>query len=285
MNLSTPILDIINNQWMLLNEIIYNNKLIRKILHDIIKIIDFLDIIINQLIDKKYPIEINCNNLRVERQNYNDQLIIKGINMNDIQFIIQNCNKKKLNKLLILLNMSHVELMIKCNDKNFTILLSQLISINSSRQGSKDESYILKICNQTSHKYGITIQNLPNNAHRPCNNGKIINIDEYKNMKKHDCLKSFDARISGKINGWIFAKMTFGSGGHQDNVFDETHILCDWVVKHEYNDLLFVILIDTNLVKQLNELKNRYDKKNLLIVNHIELQQYFIDNFNLISFD
>ena len=41
-------------------------------------------------------------------------------------------------------------------------------------------------------------------------------------------------------------------------------------------------LIDTDLVKLFNELKNNYRKENLLIVNHFELQQYFACQFDII---
>jgi len=39
-------------------------------------------------------------------------------------------------------------------------------------------------------------------------------------------LKSFDAKISGIINGWIFAKITYTNGGHQDNVFVRSSSIC-----------------------------------------------------------
>ena len=81
--------------------------------------------------------------------------------------------------------------------------------------------------------------------------GKIVNKLEYdtQNLQKHDCLKSFDAKISGKCKGWLFAKMTYDSGGHQDNVFEETYQMCEWFVKYGIKEELYVILIDTNLDK------------------------------------
>lgn len=172
--------------------------------------------------------------------------------------------------------MTDEELLCKCNDECFAILLSSRISINASRQGTKDEEYILSKCNITTSLVGVYISNLSNNAYRPSREGKIIELSEYKKMKKHECLKSFDGKISGKINGWIFAKITFDSGGHQDNVFDEAHQMCRWVIANGDINLLFVILIDTDLKKRFGELKNTYDSKNLLITDHIGLQNYIL---------
>ena len=77
------------------------------------------------------------------------------------------------------------------------------------------------------------------------------------------------------------AKVCYGSGGHQDNVFEEMYNYCEWVDKY-YNDTnneeLFVCLIDTDLTRQFDELKNKYSHiKNLLIVNHVDFQHYLFD--------
>lgn len=224
-------------------------------------------------------IYIDCKNLREERQIDNNNIVLLYIKKKDIQLVRNNCNQKELNRVLKQLNMSDEELLCKCEDDDFARLLSGRISINASRQGAKDEAYVLFKCNITSSSVGIFISNLSNNQYRPSRDGKIINISEYKKMKKHDCLKSFDGRISGKINGWLFAKITFSSGGHQDNVFDEAHQMCRWVIKYSESNLLFVILIDTDLKKQFDNLKNTYSNPNLLITNHIGLQEYFINNF------
>ena len=37
-------------------------------------------------------------------------------------------------------------------------------------------------------------------------NGCIIDSNDFKTTPKSECLKSFDGKISGKVNGWIFAK-------------------------------------------------------------------------------
>jgi hypothetical protein len=175
--------------------------------------------------------------------------------------------------------MSEEMLLRKCDDDDFALLLSGRISINASRQGTKDELYILYKCNITTSLFGVYINILSNNEYRPTRKGKIINAIEYRKMKKHECLKSFDGRISGKINGWIFAKITLSSGGHQDNVFSEAHEMCRWCIEYGNIDLLFVILIDTDLKKEFDLLQKEYQIKNLLITNHIGLQEYIINNF------
>lgn len=92
-------------------------------------------------------------------------------------------------------------------------------------------------------------------------------------------MKSFDAKISGKCNGWIFAKMTYSHGGHQDNVFEEAHHMCEWILKFGNVKDIYVILIDTDLNKEFNELKVKYHKNNLFVGNHIELQKHFIEKY------
>ena len=233
------------------------------------------------------PIKIDCKNLREERQKENNKILlelIKGKNKNQI---LLNCNKKELDRILIELSISFDMLLDKCNNSSdtnlyFAKLLSRQISKNASRQGTKDEAYILDKCNITSQKMGITIDNLPTTAFRPTKLGKIVNKLEYdtQNLQKHDCLKSFDAKISGKCKGWLFAKMTYDSGGHQDNVFEETYQMCEWFVKYGDKDELYVILIDTNLDKYFMEIKNKFHKNNLIVVNHIEFQEYLIANYS-----
>ena len=74
-----------------------------------------------------------------------------------------------------------------------------------------------------------------------------------------------------------------GSGGHQDNVFEEMDTMCNWwkeFKKKENTDDILVILIDTDLTSKFNRLKNKYsDIANIKVCNHIGLQQYIIDTF------
>jgi hypothetical protein len=84
----------------------------------------------------------------------------------------------------------------------------------------------------------------------------IISNEWYKRKKilKSNCLKSFDAKINGKVSGWIFCKTVYNHGGHQDNVFMEAHNFADWVVKFKKTDKsIYIILIDTDLTKELED--------------------------------
>jgi hypothetical protein len=79
----------------------------------------------------------------------------------------------------------------------------------------------------------------------------------------------------------MFAKIVYGNGGHQDNVFDEANNLCEWIVKfHKNTDLLFVLIIDTNLLIKFNKLKDNYKEiTNIIISNHFDFQNYIISNY------
>ena len=142
------------------------------------------------------------------------------------------------------------------------------IAKNASRQCVNDEEIQIEPLNLTSQNLGINI--VKQTKFRPCKNGTIIDSNT-----KTDCLKSFDGKISGKINGWLFAKIVLGEGGHQDNVYDEVYNLCEWIIKYnslKHNDL-FIILIDTNLIIKLDELTKKYtDVNNIIIGNHITIQ-------------
>ena len=132
----------------------------------------------------------------------------------------------------------------------------------------------------------IKISNLANNTFRPTKSGKLVSKDEYKQLKlkKRDCLKSFDAQISGKVNGWIFAKITYSNGGFQDSVFHEADYYVEWIKKYEESEKkndIYAIIIDTNLEKPLNELKEKFkDLENVFIGSHFEFQEHMIKKYN-----
>jgi hypothetical protein len=232
------------------------------------------------------PLAVNCKNLRVDRQNKNDINVLESILSENIteKKLKECCNNKEYERTLNDLSLSFNELKLKCVDDNlFAKLFARHVSINSSRQGTKDETYILDICNITAKKLGIEIINLPNTEYRPTKDGNIIDKNTYnKNKyKKNDCLKSFDGKIKKdeKVIGWIFAKITFTNGGHQDNVFEEAHQFAEWSIKYGKEDEIYVLLIDTDLEKQFNELNEKYHKNNILVVNHVDFQKYLIDKY------
>ena len=84
----------------------------------------------------------------------------------------------------------------------------------------------------------------------------MINTDiKKRNIDLSECLKSFDGKITGLISGWIFAKIVIGSGGHQDNVFEEANNLCEWIIKFSDINDIYIILIDTDLKIKFDKLK------------------------------
>lgn len=223
------------------------------------------------------PIEIDIFSIRDNRQNKNNLLAIESIKERNLT---KNINIEEYKRVLIELNITECDLLEECkNNINFTKLLAGRISINASRQGSKDENLQLDICKTTFSKCDINLNNLSSTSFRPTKNGEILNKKELKNrkIKKDDCLKSFDAQLNGNINGWIFAKIVIGNGGHQDNVFEEAYTFCEWVVKYGNKLELYIVLIDTNLIEKYNNIITKYEKySNLLIGNHIKVQQYII---------
>lgn len=232
---------------------------------------------------KKNPRVLDFKNIRESRQKETNQIIIHNI-INDIP-IDEFINPIEFGRVideLSSIGITKHEIFIKCkNDNVFATVLAGRIAKKTSRQGSNDEKLQIDVCNQIATNYGINIENLSATAFRPTKNGNILSEKELKssNIRKDLCLKSFDAKISGKINGWVFAKVVYGKGGHQDNVFEEADHLCDWITKYKKNEI-YVILIDTDLTQKFDTLKTKYSNiDGLLIMNHVEFQQYIIDNY------
>lgn len=227
-------------------------------------------------------IVLDCKDLRVDRQKSNNKKTLEALlhpatTEKQLKAI---SNDKEFDRTLEDLKFTFEQFTLKCReDHAFAVMAARLISMNASRQGTKDEDFVLTTCNETIKQFGVEITNIPNTEARPTKCGKILTNKEFKKseLKKNDCLKSFDARITGKVQGWIFAKITFTNGGHQDNVFEEAHSMGEWFVNYGKPTELYVLLIDTDLIAQFNELHEKYHKNNILVVNHVDLQKYFID--------
>lgn len=230
-------------------------------------------------------VKIDFEKNRKNRQTTNDTIIYDSIKSNNILLFNENINQRALERILAKFKLNSVDQLIKkCNDNNdLCIAISMLISKNSSRQSTKDEIKQINICNTIGEKYNIKIENLNVNELRPTKNGEIINQKEMKknNIKKDDCLKSFDAKISGNISGYITAKVVYGNGGHQDNVFEEIDTIADWWKQYKnLSEEKLVVLIDTNLTSKFLRLKVKYsDVDNILFTNHYDFQLYMIENY------
>jgi hypothetical protein len=227
------------------------------------------------------PIKLDILNLRQERQAKNDKLCLKSLNKKDLS---KNINMKAFKIVLKILDLTACQIFDKCEkDACFSKLLASKVSISASRQGIKDEILQINCCNTTSSKFGIFFNKLDSKEFRPSKNGGIVSSTQIKhlNISKNDCLKSFDAKIDGKINGWLFAKIVIGNGGHQDNVFEEASQICEWVQNFGCEKELYVVLIDTDNLTKLQKLQEKFQTVNLLVGNHITVQNYFIKNYSL----
>lgn len=233
---------------------------------------------------KDLIIKKDFKNIRKVRQENNNNIVYENLKNNQLEELNKNINIKEYERVLKDLNISEKDLINKCRDDNlFCKLVSRSISKLSSRQGCKDESEQLKICNTIAKEVGILIKNLSPTEFRPTNFGEILSGKEIKQKEitLDNCLKSFDAKILGKMKGYITAKVSFGNGGHQDNVFDEIDTISMWWLEHKSNsDEVLVVLVDTNLIKEFNILKKKYEKvNNIMWFNHIEFQEYIIDKY------
>ena len=75
----------------------------------------------------------------------------------------------------------------------------------------------------------------------------------------------------------MFAKVAFGEGGHQDNVFSEAHEFVEWADKYGKDDELYIVLVHTDLNLKFAELKAKPTKRNILVCDHVEFQRFVID--------
>lgn len=228
------------------------------------------------------PIRMDFQQIRKQRQRETNARIIQHILKSNYTELIPYINEMELVRVLEETGLERDALFQECKKNDILItVLSGRIAKNSTRQGSKDEHVQLDVCNRFANQFGVNIENLSAFAFRPTKDGRIVSAAEIKSqkIKKDECLKSFDGRITGRLEGWIFAKVVFGSGGHQDNVFEEADTLCEWVRKYGESTSAFVVLIDTDLCTKFSVLKIKYkDVANLHIVNHIEFQEY-ISNY------
>jgi hypothetical protein len=230
------------------------------------------------------PIEQNFKDIRNVRQTNNNKIVYESLREGNLKKLYENINYKEYERTRDDLEITEEDFVSKCKDDNwFARLASRFISKNASRQGGKDETEQLKTCNLTAEKCGVLIENLTATALRPTKYGSIVSKQEMRKKKisKDCCLKSFDAKISGKIDGLISAKVAYGSGGHQDNVFEELDTLAEWWKKYKSGSKkLLVILIDTDLINKTTTIKKKYSSvNNVKLFNHIEFQQYMISEY------
>ena len=122
---------------------------------------------------------------RKNRQKNNINLILDSIKCNNISRFHQNINNEKLTQMLNTLEISFEYLWEKCReDLDYAKITSLHLAKNSSRQGTKDETFQLDICNKVAQPCGINIEKLSTTALRATKDGKIITNGEAKNISK-----------------------------------------------------------------------------------------------------
>jgi len=221
----------------------------------------------------------DLSNIRTTRQFKTNTLLADAIaHSSEItdKDLKQLINFKSLDRLAELLDNDREYIYEKCkSDYEYALTVAHGTAILASRQGSKDESFVLDEINRVSRGYGIYVQSLNNQDLRPTKDGRLLNKAEFKEsgLDKLECLKSIDGVINGNVEGYIFAKICFGEGGHQDNVFHEAAHFADWAEQYGEEGKVYVILIDTDLTSKFDRLKFNYDSDTIWVVDHVEFQQ------------
>ena len=233
---------------------------------------------------KPNPIEQNFKDIRLARQTNNNKNVYESLRNGNQKTLYENINQIEYKRTLVDVELTEADFVLKCrDDEKFAKLAASHISKNASKQCSKDEIEQLRTCNITAEKCGISINILTSTELRPTKDGSIVSNDEMKKKKiqKDCCLKSFDAKLSGNISGYISAKVTYGSGGHQDNVFEEMETLAEWWKKYKFElEEILIILIDTDLITKFTTLKEKFrNVNNVKVFNHIEFQHYMISTY------
>jgi len=235
----------------------------------------------NSIENCKKNISLQTIKKRNERQEHNNELAYNSIKLNLKHSNNNNINNKALIRLLKYTKYNNLDEIIKDknnHEENIIKLVSLYISKNASRQGMKDEKLQLENINNL-HEYDITI--IKDGKQKPIKGGGI----RKSKLKQSDELKSIDFIIKYKTNeiGYITAKVSSGSGGHQDNVLEEITQFCDWSLIQQKNDKerkVYIVLYDSmNTSKLFNDIIKKYKNTNLILTNTSNFKINFLNWF------
>lgn len=222
--------------------------------------------------------QVDVSNLRNERQKYNNFVIAQELYNNSPSYsqLEKIANIKAVDRMLDELDFSYDDLLTECaNSIIFSKTVAIAISKTASRQGKKDESFIIDGVAAEMSKYEYKIRSCGVNEFRPCKSGEILTkkeFDEQSLNKDIDALKSVDGIFNGPKSGYIFAKIVIGAGGHQDNVLHEMNQYIEWAKEFGQKDKIYVMLIDGEEFATLKEKQT----DNIWVVNHVEFQERLI---------
>lgn len=232
---------------------------------------------------RPHIMNVNFPEEKIQRQYRNDEFARQCIITRRVTNVV---SVTEISKYIENTGMTGTEIFDKCRtDKMFMDSIIQMLSINASHQWIEDRDMQLNACNATAIDCGITLEKLKRNAYCPTKYHGIASVAkrDRNDIPPADCLKAFDARISGKVSGWVFANVAFHSSKHRDKVFNEAEALCNWVKdigSTLYMHDMFVVLIDTYDTKTLHRLKRTYrNVPELIIGNHRDIQRYFIEYY------
>ncbi len=227
-----------------------------------------------------HPIQIDIIKLRIDRQSATNSQLVEALKSGDTARIRCFANEKEPERYLREQNLSFDIIVEKCkSDEIYANLLATYIAKNSTKQCDLDETEQIRVCNETASKFGIYVNKLKKDEYRPMKTeGRIVDKETCKAQKiniESQCFKSFDGRITGKKEGWMFLKAVIGSGGHQSSVFREADEMCSWAKDNK--GTWVAVVIDTDQHVKLSNLKKRYSEVDVFIGSSYEFQQYIID--------
>lgn len=223
---------------------------------------------------------VDVLNLRNERQKSNYQLISNELHYNSPLYshLAKIVNKKALNRLLEELDYEYDDLLTECaRDMSYSKTAAMVISKSACRQSKLDEAFIISGISEAMKSYGYQMRTCTTNEFRPCKTGEILSRSQVKKLKLNkdiDCLKSVDGIFTGSKNGYIFAKIVIGNGGHQDNVLHEINQYIDWAKEFGDPNKFYVMLIDGEEFSSLRKKQT----ENIWVVNHVEFQERLIES-------
>ena len=202
------------------------------------------------------------------------KLLFSGISAVDV--ILEHINITKFNRLCDRWGDKPEDVFSRCEGDEFVSnWVASCLAKEAHRQSVKDEKWIIESIAEEVEECGATVKQLTNTELRPASDGQMYNKREFdeSGLDKREGLKTIDALITGKFDGYITQKLLVGEGGGQDNVLVEMYDFAKWANKYGESKSIYVCLVDTDREKEYNVLKKKYDNGNVWIVNHIELQQ------------